>query len=63
MTAWTIDDVGGPEVFEPREQPVPEIDAAATARSASGEGSWARLEPCKRSRPILILAPSRFSWS
>jgi NADPH2:quinone reductase len=27
MTAWTISDFGGPEVFEKREQPVPEIDA------------------------------------
>jgi len=27
MTAWTITDFGGPDVFEQREQPVPEIDA------------------------------------
>jgi NADPH2:quinone reductase len=27
MTAWTIDDFGGPEVFQTREQPVPEIEA------------------------------------
>jgi NADPH2:quinone reductase len=27
MTAWTINDFGGPEVFETREQPVPEIES------------------------------------
>jgi len=27
MNAWVIDDFGGPEVFETREQPVPEIEA------------------------------------
>jgi NADPH2:quinone reductase len=27
MTAWTIDKFGGPEVFQTREQPVPEIEA------------------------------------
>lgn len=27
MTAWTINDFGGPEVFETREQPVPEVGA------------------------------------
>jgi NADPH2:quinone reductase len=27
MTAWTIDDIGGPDVFEKHEQPVPEIEA------------------------------------
>jgi NADPH2:quinone reductase len=28
MTAWTIDDFGGPDVFEKHEQPVPEIEAS-----------------------------------
>lgn len=27
MNAWVLDDFGGPQVFEKREQPVPEIDA------------------------------------
>ena len=27
MNAWVLDDFGEPEVFEQREQPVPEIDA------------------------------------